>query len=418
MSPKPKAPAGPDIGSLLSAGAVRRRCHQVGEIAQAGNAHWFAIDEVCFKRCVVKVAEVCRQRYPDLRIPLHSRWRHLAGNEVNFWQRYTDGFTGDGAALARTAADLVFLSVILDAGAGDAWRYVDPVSNRTFTRSEGLAAASAELFFHRVTEFSGDTGWRLSAGALAELDQDVLAEHFQVRRDNPLVGLEGRLELLKRLSRVMAEADGGFAKAGRPADIIDECMRLSRRSLLTRKQVDAEKVLEALLRRYAGIWPNGYTHDGVFLGDCGYHSVLDTGDGLEGIVPFHKLSQWLAYSLVEPLGMAGLDVVNLDGLTGLPEYRNGGLFIDTGVLMPLDREIMESTYPVDAEVIVEWRALTVYLLDRLTDELRRHLKRKARSLPLGAVLQGGTWHAGREVAYRFRPDGSPPLKIQSCGTAF
>jgi len=42
------------------------------------------------------------------------------------------------------------------------------------------------------------------------------------------------------------------------------------------------------------------------------------------IVPFHKLTQWLTYSLLEPLETAGLTVVNLDELTALPEYRNGG----------------------------------------------------------------------------------------------
>ena len=51
-----------------------------------------------------------------------------------------------------------------------------------------------------------------------------------------------------------------------------------------------------------------------------------------GLVPLHKLSQWLAYSLIEPLQWAGIEVTDIDGLTGLAEYRNGGLFIDTGVL--------------------------------------------------------------------------------------
>ena len=49
-------------------------------------------------------------------------------------------------------------------------------------------------------------------------------------------------------------------------------------------------------------------------------------------MPFHKLSQWLAYSLIEPLQWAGFAVDDIDGLTGLPEYRNGGLFLDIGVL--------------------------------------------------------------------------------------
>ena len=38
------------------------------------------------------------------------------------------------------------------------------------------------------------------------------------------------------------------------------------------------------------------------------------------------------YSLLEPLQTAGVTVGNIDGLTGLAEYRNGGLLIDTGVL--------------------------------------------------------------------------------------
>ena len=46
-------------------------------------------------------------------------------------------------------------------------------------------------------------------------------------------------------------------------------------------------------------------------------------------MPLHKLSQWLAYSLIEPLQRAGIAVTDIDGLTGLAEYRNGGLFIDT-----------------------------------------------------------------------------------------
>ena len=49
-------------------------------------------------------------------------------------------------------------------------------------------------------------------------------------------------------------------------------------------------------------------------------------------MPLHKLSQWLAYSLIEPLERAGIAVTDIDGLTGLAEYRNGGLFIDTGAL--------------------------------------------------------------------------------------
>ena len=63
---------------------------------------------------------------------------------------------------------------------------------------------------------------------------------------------------------------------------------------------------------------------------------MTTDDATSGLVPLHKLSQWLAYSLIEPLQQAGFTVADIDGLTGLAEYRNGGLFLDTGVLVLRD----------------------------------------------------------------------------------
>ena len=48
-------------------------------------------------------------------------------------------------------------------------------------------------------------------------------------------------------------------------------------------------------------------------------------------VPFHKLSQWLTYSLLEPfMETLHLTFDGLELLTGLAEYRNGGLFVDFG----------------------------------------------------------------------------------------
>ena len=41
-----------------------------------------------------------------------------------------------------------------------------------------------------------------------------------------------------------------------------------------------------------------------------------------------------------------------------------------------------------------------------------------RDLPLASILEGGTWAAGRAIAFARRPDGSPPLKVISDGTVF
>jgi len=83
------------------------------------------------------------------------------------------------------------------------------------------------------------------------------------------------------------------------------------------------------------------------------------------LVPLHKLSQWLTYSLVEPLEESGLTISDLDRLTGLAEYRNGGLFVDLEVLVPRHPAVSAVVHSPESEVVVEWRALTVALLDSL-----------------------------------------------------
>jgi hypothetical protein len=72
---------------------------------------------------------------------------------------------------------------------------------------------------------------------------------------------------------------------------------------------------------------------GQKLGDCWHHSSLGPAGTHEGMVPFHKLTQWLTYSLIEPFSEFGIKFVDNYLLTGLAEYRNGGLFVDSGVLV-------------------------------------------------------------------------------------
>ncbi|MFZ2003498.1 MAG: DUF1688 family protein, partial [Stellaceae bacterium] len=168
------------------------------------------------------------------------------------------------------------------------------------------------------------------------------------------------------------------------------------------------EILRALLIALGPIWP------GRPLGDCGRHRAVP-GDGL---LPFHKLSQWLAYSLVEPLQDSGIAVSELDGLTGLAEYRNGGLFLDLGVIEPRDRSLTQRTLDPQDEAVVEWRALTVILLDRLAARVRTLLGKNLAEFPLACVLEGGSWEAGRVAALPRRADGSPPLTIASDGTLF
>ena len=154
------------------------------------------------------------------------------------------------------------------------------------------------------------------------------------------------------------------------------------------------------------------------LGDTWRHRAIKRDDASDGLVPLHKLSQWLSYSLIEPLQTAGIAVTDIGGLTGLAEYRNGGLFVDGGVIALRDAAQADRAHPVDSELVVEWRALTVALLDRLAPLVREKLGVNPKVFPLGALLEGGTWAAGRRLASQKRPQGGAPLHVISDGTVF
>jgi hypothetical protein len=407
--------------SLLNAAAVRTRAKRMLALGLDDKLPHFRIDLNRLDDAAELVAATTRKNYPSLDVPLHSRWRHFeAFGDDNFYEFLFEDFPADRGARARAAFDLIFVSVLLDAGAGPRWRYRDPLTGRRLGRSEGLAAASFMMFANGGFSTASDLRaqedrLRVDASALANLATATLHEGFQVGTDNPLVGLEGRAELLRALGRLVLARPDVFARedAPRPGGFFDHLAAKSESGA-----IPAPLILSELLQRFAPIWPSRLSLGGVPLGDCWRHPALATDDATSELVPLHKLSQWLAYSLIEPLQHAGIAVTDIDGLTGLAEYRNGGLFVDTGILALRDPAQESQDRDVASTLVVEWRALTVALLDRLALAVRAKLNKSAAALPLAAVLQGGTWTAGRELAFARRPDGSPPIKIVSDGTVF
>jgi len=374
--------------------AVRERAEKMLQYVEDGRSTWFALDGDGLEAAVQATLEVTRQRFPDPSdIPFHSRWRHFEAGGRDRWAALAERLNGlPREEIARRRMDLAVVSVLLDAGAGPAWSYREPGTDETYARSEGLGIASFHMFAHGA--FSRDPKGdplRVDAERLAALTPADIAMGFQVRAHNPLTGLEGRAELLRKLGGV------GLDRPGALFDIVAPGSGGGR-------DVKAVSILAAVLDKLSPIWP-------LPMGDVWPHPAI-------GLVPFHKLSQWLSYSLVEPLEGAGLEVVELDQLTGLPEYRNGGLLVDAGALRPKQRALLEKTFAAGDEAIVEWRALTVALLDRIAQHVRVHLGLDAARLPLVKVLEAGTWFAGRKLAAERRPGGGPPIAVASDGTVF
>lgn len=387
------------LRGLLSAAAVRERAHEMLALALEGRVEGWGVDLARLDEAAERTVAATREAYPDLAVPFHARWRHFVAGEPRI--------AGKGPERGRAAFDLVILSVLLDAGAGPGWRYRDAATGRTFTRSEGLAVAS-----QRMVEAGTLSGY---AAALTQLDSGTLAHGFQVAGDNPLVGLDGRAALLRRLGEQALARPDLFGRSGAPRvgglfDVL--CARAAGGAL------PAPAILALLLEALGPIWADRLVLDGVALGDCWRHPALRREDATDGLVPLHKLSQWLSYSLVEPLEAAGIRVVEVDGLTGLAEYRNGGLFIDCGVLVLADPADADRPHHVSDPLIVAWRAMTVALLDRMAPKVRALLGVAEADFPLARMLEGGSWAAGRRIAAQLRPGGGPPLDILSDGTVF
>ena len=395
--------------ALLGAEAVRERCHELLAAGERGVLPHFV---VALERLAVAadyVADEVRRNYPSLDIPFHSRWRHFEAGGIDRVASLLEGV--DGPERARIRFDLAVTSVLLDAGAGAAWRWREPDTGVELARSEGLGVASLNLFASGA--FSSDPGQPLLADAdgLARLTAETVAQVFQVDDGNPLAGLDGRVALLRALGDALRARPEWFGDApARPGNLFD---------FLTagRMCVPLADVLHAVLHGLGAIWPGRIAVEGVNLGDVWRHSALVRDDATHGLVPFHKLSQWLTYSLVEPMLEADVEVAEIDTLTGLAEYRNGGLFIDLGVLTLRDPGAA-SSLTVDSELVVEWRALTVALLDRLAPLVWERLGLAGESPPLLKMLEGRTWSAGRRIAAQRRAGGGPPIKVASDGTVF
>jgi hypothetical protein len=397
--------------ALKSAATIRERCRNIAAAVMAGQSRHFRIDRARLDDTAALVAAVTRRRYPDLDVPYHSRWRHFETGGIDRKAELDRALAGRSVAdRARAHIDLTVASVLLDAGAGAAWGFIEAESGQRYTRSEGLAVASFRAFMRGAFSARQDDPLRVDASALAAMDAMTLASLFQAGTANPLLGLEGRAALLRRLGSALVAQRDAFGNNARPGASFDTLTAQG-----TRRAVSASTLLEAVLDGLGPIWLTGSALDGVPLGDVWRHPHAG-GSGLTaGWVPLHKLSQWLAYSLFEPFEWAGIMVTDRDHLTALPEYRNGGLLLDAGVLHLVDVAEGARTWDVRDELVIEWRALTVALIDELAPRVRARLA--APALPLACILEGGTWAAGRELAAKLRA-GNPPLSIDSDGTVF
>ncbi|KAH7135271.1 hypothetical protein B0J11DRAFT_156427 [Dendryphion nanum] len=447
--PLPKAPdpALDPAGYLRSIYAVRERTKLVLEKAKKNQLKHFTVDMTKFSDTAGYVVSIIKRDYaPDYAsIPPHGRWQHFevggrprVDQLMQSWPK-----TVDNQERTRRLIDLFLVSVLLDAGAGTKWQYKSKESGKVYRRSEGLAVASLEMFKAGLFSSNPSEPCQVDSAGLKRLDVQVMARGLQVTDQNPLDGLQGRTGLLLRLGDALQNQEV-FGLDARPGNMLDYLLSHPSTQASSVPIIPLPTFWNMLMDSLSPIWPSTRTQiDGISIGDAWPCSVMPSHPThpWENIVPFHKLTQWLTYSLMVPMTkLLNVHFAGAELLTGLPEYRNGGLLIDTGLLTlkPEDSKRGIAQYhrnaqvkgqpnvevvpmfTADDDVIVEWRAVTVGFLDELLAEVNALLGLSGREkLNLAQMLEAGSWKGGREIAEVSRPNTKePPIMILSDGTVF
>ncbi|SPO23201.1 related to protein urg3 [Ustilago trichophora] len=459
----PSSTVSPAVAHLRTLPAVRERCTQIfNHASNHGGLTYFSYDvareDDVADYCINIIKRDFGSDYAS--IPPHGRWRHFDVGGIprittllSSWAGVHPSSTTENNAVAvdrveaaRRLVDLFMVSVLLDAGAGPSWKYEEKKTGLSYGRSEGLAVASLDMFTGGRfcgERSDGESGHKVTAEGLKNLSPDMLAIDMQVHpQDNPMTGLEGRTNLLIRLGEAVAEDKFGFFSGPSDASIPPSQRRpgflvdyLCTHPTTNGNSIPLSTLWEVLMYGLAPIWPASRTHlDGVAMGDVWPNATLANLNSCSltdqaAMVPFHKLSQWMCYSLIEAMEKTlGWQFTDAQHGTGLPEYRNGGLFVDLGVLTPTPALLKESqtkdegavpSLPAEHPAIVEWRSMTVILLDRAADKIRQKLGVETDQLNLKQVLEAATWKGGREIAKEKRPhNGGPPIDVISDGTVF
>ncbi|MGH6916045.1 MAG: DUF1688 family protein, partial [Geminicoccales bacterium] len=181
------------VAWLRTPEAIRARCGLVLAAAERDDLEHFALVPARLDAAADYVIDTIGASYPDLAIPYHSRWRHFSTGGRDRWVDLASQIQHLASdEIARIRFDLAVISVLLDAGAGEAWCYREPASGAVFARSEGLAVASFDLLTTGICSSDSARPLRADGDALIALDPPVLGGVFQVSEKNPLVGLEGR----------------------------------------------------------------------------------------------------------------------------------------------------------------------------------------------------------------------------------
>ena len=162
--------------------------------------------------------------------------------------------------------------MLLDAGAGANWMYLDPINQRYYSRSEGLAVASLNMF---------TTGYFSSLKHPAEVDADgllsidaaELGTQLQVSHEKTLVGLNERVQVLHRLGHILKKSYMNTIGNNpiRLSKWVDDLLSHSKKA---GRFLSAKSLMISLLNQFSTLWPSEILIGSQGMGDVWRHPAI------------------------------------------------------------------------------------------------------------------------------------------------
>ncbi|GMM27485.1 hypothetical protein DAMA08_002010 [Martiniozyma asiatica (nom. inval.)] len=447
----------PEIDNLYTIKSVRETNSCTLPLIKSNQLENFKVDLSKLPVIVDYVVNVIQSEFKSnedlLKIPIHGRFQHFEIGQVkrvaNLISQWQSNKIPD-LEICKKLIDLFIVSVLLDAGAGNVWSFHETETDLTIGRSEGIAVASYHMFIKGVFSDKAQADpFFVNGDKLKKLTAVELAKGLQISNENQIAGFDGRLKLLNTLGETLSENKLLFGNDARPGNIVDYLINEKATKTDSGYNLELEDLWNSLMQGFTPIWPTEgrIKVDGQVIGDAWFlknkcknaASLLNTSPDKipdwQRVVTFHKLTQWLTYSLFVPLIDYGhFNILHSEYMTGLPEYRNGGLFVDFELLQ-LKEEILSKgldfsaevgfnrgipTFKPDDDVIVEWRSCTICLLDMLLPLVNEKMGITGTKyeLSLPQMIEAGSWKSGRFIAKKFRDNGGPPIELYADGTVF
>lgn len=402
---------------LRTTHAVRERCARLLAHARTRGSAWFDVDEDAMRSSAREVATTIRHDFPRLNVPVHSVWRLLGQDGIDRREQLEQPLQQlTPAERTHARLDFAVVAVLLSTAMGSASPYTEPATGRRLAGEAGRVVGTLHAFNAGLFSSDPQRPFQCDAHGLRGVVTDQLAGVLQVHPPEAQEALGRQAVLLRRLGELLSEQPEVFGEDGRPAGVFDVIVSPYGHGIPHTADVDAHDILSQLLTTLPGLWPGAGQLGGVALGDCWRHGDAG-GDGpSREWVPLHATLQALALSLLEPFFWGGVQVRGIGGLTAIADRPLCDWMLETGVLRLRDERTASSDWTCGDAVVVEWRALSLALMEEMAPLMRDFLGCERSELPMGCILEGVARAAdrnrsGRHPARRslLRVDSEPAL---------